>query len=274
MALFSLIIILEILASFTLLSLSPHSQVEYKANTLGVQIAQENSDVIPGSSEEPTSAPVSVDEQTTPTPDQNQPTNESTTTPDVKEPILVPDNFLTPETSLLDQIVNSPTPSIPQQNKTGEANSPINSEESSPIAQILPILNPVDLITSSENISDESVEKVKKEEEKLGESKNPQEEGSLLIDFSKDKIKDIDKFLRSDDFASTNFATLRLNVYLDRLVENIQKAPLSDGIGLKSKLKNFCKQADFILRSEELTIPEEAEQDVEIARGKCLETQL
>ncbi len=287
MTVLPIIIVAEIITATLFLNFSFDRPLIKTANqasdVLGVAKIAQVYDPVPN---EPTEEP-----SPTAAPQENQPTPLQET---VKEPILLPtalatdeqnlfrESNATPNTnapqsekpSLLDQILNPPTPSVSEQNN-GNAPIPLPSEEQSlQVLQTMSLLNPADLISSPENINHESIEEAQKEEKKLAEAQTPAEQTELLIHFAKDKVRDIDTFLRIDDFASTNFAVQRLSLDIDKALETIQTMPLFQQFSLKKQLTSFCKQADEILRSAELLVPEESEQDIEMSRGACLNSQL
>lgn len=136
------------------------------------------------------------------------------------------------------------------------------------------ILNSDETIGDPANINEQSVVEIKTEQEKLDLAATPQEAILILIDSAEDKVRDINKFLKSDDLASTNFAALRLTDQINGALDRIQNLPLSQSLPLKAQIVNFCKSADFSLRNLELGVTEESEPDLEIARGACLGTQL
>lgn len=136
------------------------------------------------------------------------------------------------------------------------------------------VLNSDETIGDPANINEQSVVEIKTEQEKLDGATTPQEATNILIDSAGDKVRDINKFLKSDDLASMNFAALRLTDQINEALERIQNLPISQLLPLKAQIANFCKSADFSLRNLELGVTEESEPDLEIARGACLGTQL
>lgn len=185
---------------------------------------------------------------TTPEPEQTNPNSNSA------QPTEAPAN-------------NQPPPTTPEaQGQSSLANPPLETS----VSQTESILNPTDLLNSPDAINSKSVEEIKSEATQLEQAKTPQEETKLLINFSVDKVKDITNFIKKDDFTSTNFASQRLNEDLNQAVTNLQNLPPKDKTQLQNQLRSFCQQADFVLRSSELSVPEQAEQDLEINRGICL----
>lgn len=200
------------------------------------------------------------------------------------------------EPSLLDQITNSsnsqtnltespvsqesaeltPTP-LP----TSQSEQPTPSSNNEPIQEPTPafdtsqnsasVLNPDDIVSSPEHINPEIISSTQNEEEKLSKAQTPLEESKLLIEFAGNAIKNIDKTVKNDDFSSTSFIVSRLNDQIDDLTDNIQTLPSQQGTQIKKQLNTFCKQADLLLKNQQLSVPEDEEQDIEIIRGKCLD---
>lgn len=225
----------------------------------------------PSSESSPT--PTSSDQNLPSTPDQSQSSDQTNSGPTSGQPS--PSEM----PNLFEQELNpSPTPegqesSSPNPQSSGEP-SPSPASVETGASQTQAVLSPDDLINSPENIDNKSVEEVKKEDTQLDQTTDPAQQTKLLVDFATDKIKDMNNFSKSDDFTSTNFAAQRFNEQMDKAISNLEKVPVKDQAKLKKQLVNFCDQADKVLRTVELSVPEEGEQDLEIARGQCQELNL
>ncbi len=141
----------------------------------------------------------------------------------------------------------------------------------SSVSQTEAVLNPENVMNNAEHVDKELVDKVEKEEDLLSKAQTSLEKGELLIAFAQDKVKDIEKNLKQDDFATTALATIRLADEIDRVTREIQSAPTAESRELKQKISDFCREADLTLRNQELSVPEAFEQDMEISRAKCFE---
>lgn len=139
--------------------------------------------------------------------------------------------------------------------------------------QTASVLDPNDLLNSVENINQQSIDEAKKEEDQISQTADPADQTKLLINFAADKVKDVNNSIKNDDFASTNFASQRFNEQIDQAVDNLQNLPPEKSRQLQKQLVNFCSQTDYVLKTAELSVPEEAEQDLEINRAKCLSLQ-
>ncbi len=283
-------------------------------NVLGVQITQEttiptdqptpppesNSQPVAGAPENPpppesTPAPTTQETPSSSQPSASPQTPEATSIP---EPTQATPLFATqPEPSSTPATNQQPTntqPEFTQQmnnlNQIIEV-SPVPTEAASPspsaappnlaneqlqqtISQTQAVLNPEELTSSPESINPKSVDEAKKEEETLNQITDPKKQTAQLIINSVDKIKDINENIIKADFSTANFASQRFNDQINRALDNLQSLPTSQANLLKSQVITFCNQADLILRNAQLSVPEDLEQDLEINRAKCLETQL
>lgn len=155
---------------------------------------------------------------------------------------------------------NSPTPTL-------EASaSQISVDKQTTTA----ITNPTEVLANPEAISPQSVAEVSKEEQKLNQTTDPAAQTKVLLDFSKDKVADINNFIKSDDQASVNFASQRFDQQLTRISDNLNNLSGDKAKSLRSQVADFCRQTDLSLKSAQLMVPEEAEQDLEINRARCL----
>ncbi len=139
-----------------------------------------------------------------------------------------------------------------------------------PIAQAsTTVLTSLEIVNGpAEETDHKAEEKAQKQDEAFSKALTPQEQTTLSIGFAKDTIKDLEQHIKSDDFATTTFEVQRLTSNIDTFLENSQK---SQSVNVQNSAKTFCKQADILLKTQQLAVPEEAEQDFEIARAKCME---
>ncbi len=135
------------------------------------------------------------------------------------------------------------------------------------------VFSPAENLTSSANVNQDSINEAEKENEQLQKTLAPEQQTTLLLGFAADKIGDIDKFLRANDFAGTNLATLRLTEEITKTQSVLQQVSVLKKQELSNQLKNLCSYADETLRSAEISVPEQFEQDIEITRGTCLNNQ-
>lgn len=165
------------------------------------------------------------------------------------------------------------SPSLPETPLPSELPSTISESSSQlEVANASEIaINSDDLISSPIEVDKETQHKANQEDQSL-ENETPEKQQTLLINYASNKILDLAKTIKSDDYATTSFLTQRLNDQLDKAQNIIASNPTTANAGRQS-LKKFCSGADLILKTEQLAVPEELEQDIEITRGKCLNIQ-
>lgn len=289
----AIIVALELVVTATILGFSSHPQAlnntkHQISNVLGVKIAQ-----VDDSSDQ-----TSADSNTTsPTPDITTPASTDSTgstaseanptsSSDQVNSSSSPAEQTNPESSsspletprLFEQEIN-PSPTETNQNKPSggqveQPPPPSQTSQTGDVTQTQAVLNADDLINSPDNISDQSVQEAKKEDEKISQISDPKQQTLTLITFATDKVKDMSNFTKANDFSSTNFAAQRFNNQIDQAISNLEKLPSKDQVRVKQQLINFCNQADQVLRTVELAVPQESEQDIQMARGQCQELQL
>lgn len=221
----------------------------------------------------PSSSPTDA---TSPIDSSNPAPSDQSTTGD--QPLVQESPISSDNPSLFDQQINpatstqeSPTPS--DQISPGAANSATLTGDTSNISQTTAVLNPSDT-NSPDNLNNQSIDEVKKEDNQLAQTTDLTDQNKLLISFATDKVKNMTNFTKSDDFASTTFAAQRFNDQVDQAISNLSKLSPKEQSQAKVRLTNFCNQADSVIRSVQLSVPEGSEQDLEMARGQCQELQL
>lgn len=266
-----LIIAVEIIASAIMVSHNPFND----HNILGTKLAQ--IEIPPDSSPQDSSL----------TPPQEAPVQSPTAETASPEPVSQP-----PDLFNTSNIENYPEPSIPPAESLQDQPSPTPLSSSSTENALEPeteptlstvdfsstqqtaVLDPDQLLTTPDSVSEKNAQDVQKEEEQLAQNTSPEVQASLILNFTKDKPAQIDQSIRSDDFGSANFAVARMGDFVDRIQELIKNLPLSQGSSIKRDTENLCKKTDYLLKSVQLMVPESSEQDLEITRGKCLSISL
>lgn len=201
----------------------------------------------------------------------SEPTGSEVSTPTTGTQNTSGNQLPTPETTTQPTGAETTTQTGPSENISLTTSlEPSTTPPETYLNQTASVLNPGDLLNSPEAINQQSLDEAKKEDELIGKTGDPAEQTKLLISFAVDKVKDINNSIKNDDFASTNFASQRFDADIEKAVANLQNLPPNESKQLKKQLTNFCTQADFILRSAELSVPEEAQQDLEINRAKCI----
>lgn len=216
--------------------------------------------------EQPTDTPAVAD---TPTPDQIQPTD---------TPTLPPTEDISP-TPTQEQNTPSPIdtiiPSIDQisPTSTSESDTIPTSDSSLPPQINAVIINPSDVLTNTDNINQSAINISNRQDEALALAVTPQEKTNLLISSAQNNVQEITTNLVSNDFTTTSFLTQRLVGELTQTQQVVQAAPAINQNQLQQEAKAFCQKVDFSLKTQQLQVPEELEQDIEIARGTCLNIQ-
>ncbi len=283
---FVLVVVLEVLAA-TLLTSLPHPKINNN-RVLGEFINQEALPSTPDSAPAdpspvettPTDQPLDSSPTLTPEP-QTSPTPSSDVVPSAQDTFAASPIDQYPQELSSQQVSTEPSPqTLNEQNNTAsqESTTPENPQDTlaNPVDftpnQTTALLAPEDILSNPEVVNEVQQEKVKNEEDKISQESSPSGKVQLLLNFAQDKVTDLNQSLLTDDFATANFAALRLNDQVRQAAENVNVAQQAQD--LKIQLKTFCKKADFTLRSTELIVPQDSEQDLEIARGTCLSLQL
>ncbi len=284
------------------LSSNPHALIHTKnniKNVLGVKIAQEEpppDTAPPPDTTAPPPAPPPADTSAppsdTPIPSANnsstaQPeaaptaTPADTTSPTPDNSTTSPDNSGTPgptEQPLFDNLLGSPTPAESAQTPEG-GTAPTNQNQNTPPPEnnlesvansANAVLNSSDLINNTEKIDQKSITEVKTEGDKIAQTTDPAAKADLLVTYAVDKVKDMSNFTKNDDFTSANFASARFGDQLNQAASNLNQLSPQKSLQARKTLSGLCAQADLILRTVELSVPEESMQDIEINRGQCM----
>lgn len=137
----------------------------------------------------------------------------------------------------------------------------------------LTIVNPDSVIANPQEIDTEVVHTTQQQDQVLQQPHTQQQEENTLLSFAKNSVITINNSLGHDDLSTTSYLTQRLNDQIDKSEQNLEKSPPSRYNSERQALRTFCKQADLALKTEQLSVPEDMEEDVIIARAKCLAVQ-
>lgn len=260
MSAITIILILELVASSLLVSL-PVSHPKKDPRTLGQNIYLAQDGTPPA--DQPAATDQSNPADQTPPPDQVQPVPEqpapSENPPQSTEtPAPESSSSANPQTA-------SPASSPQAQAQTPAEQTP---EQSASTSADLPILNTDELTNNLSQINPQSQEEAAKEDGQLTAITDPTVKAAALTTFASEKISDIDKFTRDQDFNSTAFAGQRLSDQIDQLKTLSSQIPTNEQI--QQKLSDLCQQTSTTLRTSQEIVPEELEQDMEMTRGQCL----
>ncbi len=238
------------------------------------------------------------------TPPADQTVQDTTQPTPTDEPSPSPTETIpaSPATDVLQAPINQPEPqTTPAQDETSLLN-PTPTPQESPSAEITPSLseiaqgngaqestfstdtslsstvndnvtNPGSSVETADNVAQTVLDKARKEDQEIEAEQDPKQQTDSLINLAGEKVADINQSISQNDFSTGSFLTQRLTSQIEKAQENLQKINPADKKNMEQKLKTFCKQADLGLKSEQLAVPEELEQDIEIARGLCLSAQ-
>lgn len=270
-------IAVEIIASAIIISHKPLNT----PNVLGTKLAQ-TVDVPPDQSAQADSSPADnppSDQPQTPPNDAPTPTQQPEPSPQPTPPS--PDSFSTNSMQNYPDTSPSPTeipqdqpPSAPSDNTPGQ-----ESTNSQPLidfsaSQQTAVLDTNQILTTPESISEKRSQDVQKEEAQLAQKTSPESQAPLVLNIIKDKPVQIDLDIKSGDFGSANFAASRMGDFVDKIQEIIKNLPPYQSSSIKKDIENLCAKSDYLLKSAQLMVPENSEQDFEITRGKCLSINL
>ena len=220
----------------------------------------------PGDQSAPPADEQPVEQQPQEQPPADQPSDQSTQ-PGEQTPGEQPGEQSVPEPEEL--IRENQNPEIIEQlspAQEADAISPgeaLSSEEAASIQQSASASGP-------EEIDPRAEEKTAQEESALVQTATAQEETSLLIQFADEKINDINDSLDANDAATADYAVGRMNSQIDDALANIGSLAPEQSRQLKEKIIALAEKAEPELRAAQLIVPEDMEQDFEIARGKLL----
>lgn len=265
MPLLALALVIQILIGGVLLYTPPnspparairHSLKQVLGTSLLAQDDTPTDTPTPDQTTQPTDTPTPTDQSITPTetasptPQEVQPITPETQPTTQENPTMIPAE---PSLSTNPTLISFPEDTLP-----------ITSETVNPV-----VMNPDDAINNTDNIASPLVDTAKKEDDLLAKA-SPEDKTNLLVSFSNEDVRKINTNLASNSFASTAFLTQRLadNLVQAQRVLDTSQSPNTQA--MKQTLRNFCQQTDSQLKTQQLQVPENLEQDIEIARGTCI----
>lgn len=285
------LIIVEILSVFLISSANPYTISKLKHN-IAKAVPQVFAEDATSSADTSTPAPDNSSstppqdnstntsqpsDQTTSAPtDQTAPTEQSPTATEVPQSTNNDQSQATPS-EVNNSQTNNATPSSsespvspPSVSESESQTQPVVLDESQQQAQAASqtVITGNDMISGPvENIDKNVEEQSAMQDDKLEQAKTPEEKASLSVDFANQSVKATEQSLKNDDIQTTAFVVQRISDQIDTAVSSAQ---LSSNTKALEQVSSFCKQADLIFRTQQLSVPEEAAQDFEIVRGKCL----
>ncbi|HET9947201.1 MAG TPA: hypothetical protein VFQ63_04020 [Patescibacteria group bacterium] len=262
---FTLTLLLNFSSSTPLMQNTKHSP----KHVLGLSILADDTTPV----DQPTDTPAADIPTDTPVPDTsaNTTSNNSVTPVDTISP--TGDNSSVEPTSVPapTEAPISDTPSPTSDTSGSDQPTPLPTDVSGGNASsdTNPILNQDDVIATPESINPDIVSQAEAEDKKVDETTGPQKT-ELLTHFSEGVVQSISDNLKAEDFSTTSYLVQRL---LSNVNQTQTIISTTGNFRDKQKLTSFCKQADLDLKAQQLQVPENLEQDIEIVRGDCLTTQ-
>jgi hypothetical protein len=180
--------------------------------------------------------------------------------------LSTPDSPATPSDPVATSVeatVNNPV-ALPT---VGQAILPIETQT---VIASASILKSSDETLSSETISPQILTQAKNEQQQINNASSPEIKSNLLVTFAQDKINTITTQTTSNNFFNTLATNQWLNQQIDTLIQNEKNLGQSkSALKTTQNVKTLCQNVDKTLRSAQLVVPEEFEQDLEISRSKC-----
>lgn len=121
----------------------------------------------------------------------------------------------------------------------------------------------------SEQLTEQTVNDVTQQENQLNNAKLPEEQLNLLTNFATNSIQNVNTNLRINQYDDMAYFAQRFSQQIDTSINTIAELPQAKAIEYRNKLSELCKNTEYLLRSEQLVVPEDTEQTLYITRGKC-----
>lgn len=170
------------------------------------------------------------------------------------------------------------TPEVPAETPPAETPPATEEQAAAPsiefTSQESQAISDAGSLTNVDNIAPTEINKAQSEDAQLAQATTPEENASLLIDQVGNKTEDVSNLTENSDFTTTTFVTQRVDNQIDQALTEIGGLSPEAGAPLREKLVQLSETAEPIFRSEQLVVPDNLEQDLEIIRGKLLNIQL
>ncbi len=123
----------------------------------------------------------------------------------------------------------------------------------------------------SDAIAKSSITEAVNQSEQIEKAKDPQEKASLVTQFATNTLATVGTNVASGNISNADFQTQKLNSEITRSLDLIQALPQNQAAELKTKIDTICRNTEFVLRPQQLTVPESVEESFEITRGTCMQ---
>lgn len=122
-------------------------------------------------------------------------------------------------------------------------------------------------VSSTENIETDVVTQAERNDKAINAATSPDQKSSDLLTSEQEDLNLLTTTIRNSNYASSSFLTQRLISNLQTFTTTLPTT--ANRISLQNQFITLCNQADTQLRTQQLTVPEELEQDIEITRSLC-----
>lgn len=243
---------------------------------------------------QPTDTPILTDQSQsptdTPTPSQSDlqiisPTEAPTLSPDETSLVNTSDNAttpapsgeLTPSPTSTDNITETATSTTdatntliptPENQDTGivDTSTTTTNLSSSPLNNA--VVNSDTAISTPSDISTDSIQQAHQQDVEIHNASNPQQKTQTLLQAAKENVISVTDTIQQNNYSTEAFLTERITDEVSSAITNAQ-AQTTQQKSTLNEVKLFCKQADLTLKTQQLLVPQDLEQDIEITRGLC-----
>lgn len=163
--------------------------------------------------------------------------------------------------------VNAVAPAAPLAPQSADDISSVSATEAVPVAAPAEQAAPAVTEVAAAPVAALLVESYATQDAAIAAAATPAEQTSLAVAYAAEKIDTLDAPAVKNDFSNGAFVVTNLLKQVDTIVANTAKV---NDPAVVEKVKEFKAAADASLRSSQLTVPEDLEQDMEITRGKLL----
>lgn len=203
----------------------------------------------------------------TDTPMPSLPADETGLTNSSDTSVPAPSGEMTPTSASSDtptiETVNTVTPT--PENQDASVVDTVNlTDNTAPVDSA--IVNPDTAVSNLSDIGNQTIQQAQQQDSEISASQPPQQQTQMLLQSAKENVITINDVVQQNAYATESFLAQRVTDEISKAIATSQNAPSAKTL---SDVQLFCKQADLSLRTEQLLVPQDLEQDIEIARGLC-----
>jgi len=124
-----------------------------------------------------------------------------------------------------------------------------------------------DTVSSTETITSDVTSQAERNDKIIDSATSPDEKSADILTSEQEDTSLLKTSIQNNNFSSASFLTQRLITNLQTLQSTLPST--TNQSALQNQLTTFCDQNDSQLRTQQLVVPENMEQDIEIARSLC-----